>query len=60
MLDQLTEIDATRYEKHLQSTKICEQPRKYVKSKKVKSNDAFTHTEKGLFYKSGKFHERAD
>ena len=61
MLDQLNEIDSTRlYEKHRQSTKIRKQRRKYVKRKKVKSNDAFIHAEKGPSYKSGKFHEGAD
>ena len=44
MLDQLYEIDSTRlYEKHRQLTEICKQRRKYVKCKKVKSSDAFTH-----------------
>ena len=61
MLDQLNEIDSTRlYEKHRQSTEICKQRRKYVKRKKVKSNDAFTHAEKGPSYKPAKFHEGAD
>ena len=61
MLDQLNETHPTRlYEKHCQSTEICKRRRKYVKRKKVKSNDAFTHTEKGPSYKSGKFHKGAD
>ena len=61
MLDQLNEIDTTRiYEKHRQSTEICKQRRKYVKRKKVKSNDAFTPAEKGPSYKSGKFHVGAN
>ena len=58
MLDQLNEIDSTSlYEKHCQSTEICKPRRKYVKCKKVKSNDAFTHDEKGPSYKSRIFHE---
>ena len=61
MLDQLNEIESTRlYEKHRQSTEICKKRRKYVKHKKVKSNDVFTHAEKGPSYKSGKLHEGAD
>ena len=61
MLDQLSEIDsATLSEKHHQSTEICKPRRKYVKSKKVKSNDAFTHAEKVPSYKRGKFYEGAD
>ena len=47
MLDQLNETDSTRlYEKHRQSTEICKQRRKYVKRKKVKSNDIFIHVRK--------------
>ena len=61
LLDQLNDTDSTRlHEKHRQSIEICEQRRRYVKRKKVKSNDAFTHAEKDPSYRSGKLHEGGD